>query len=111
MFDMDYYWELDKKSKEKKAKFDAEMLELRKKELAKKGLTLQEIGPKTEEEKEREFSGWAEHPNTPENSTATFFWIVAAVVLLLFKGGWILSIIATIIWFNFITRHDQRRKL
>lgn len=106
MFDMEAYWELDKKYKEEKAKFDAEMLELRKKELAKKGLTLQESKPKTEEEKNKEFFGWAEHPNTMENSTATFFWLIAVVVLMLFKGGWVLGIIATVIWWKFITRHS-----
>ena len=46
-----------------------------------------------------------DHPNTIEDSTATFFWIVGMVISLLFKGGWILCIIETIIWLKFITRY------
>ena len=55
---------------------------------------------------DQRFHGWCEHPNTIENSTATFFWIVAMGVSILFKGGWILCILETVIWFKFITRHD-----
>ena len=46
-----------------------------------------------------------DHPNTMENSTATVLWIVAMIISLLFKGGWALCIVETIIWWNFITRH------
>lgn len=46
-----------------------------------------------------------DHPNTPEDSTATIMWIVAMVISLLFKGGWVLCIVETIIWFKFISRY------
>ena len=48
-----------------------------------------------------------DHPNTMENGTATFFWILAVVVGALFKNGWVIWIIATVIWAKFITRHDK----
>ena len=48
-----------------------------------------------------------DHPNTIENSTATIFWIVAMFISILFKGGWVLCIIETIIWFKFVTRYKK----
>ena len=48
-----------------------------------------------------------DHPNTMENSTATFVWIVAMIVSVLFKGGWVLCILETIIWFRFVTRYKK----
>lgn len=48
-----------------------------------------------------------DHPNTMENSTATIVWIVVMVISLLFKGGWALCILETIIWWKFITRHKE----
>ena len=48
-----------------------------------------------------------DHPNTMENSTATFFWIVSLVVGAIFKGAWMIWIVSTIIWWKFITRHDK----
>lgn len=46
-----------------------------------------------------------DHPNTMEDSTATVVWVVAMIVSLLFKGGWILCILETIVWWRFITRY------
>lgn len=46
-----------------------------------------------------------DHPNTPEDSTATIMWIAAMIISLLFKGGWVLCIVETIIWFKFISRY------
>jgi hypothetical protein len=48
-----------------------------------------------------------DHPNTMENSTATLIWIVSMIVSMLFKGGWVLCIIETIIWLKFITRYSK----
>ena len=53
------------------------------------------------------FHGQCDHPNTMENSTATFLWVVVMVVSILFKGGWILCVLETIIWWKFITRHNK----
>ena len=44
-------------------------------------------------------------PYALENSGATVLWLVISIGALIFNGGWILSIIVTIIWFNYITRH------
>lgn len=48
-----------------------------------------------------------DHPNTMENSTATFFWIVVMIVGVIFKDRWMIWIIATVIWAKFITRHGK----
>ena len=48
-----------------------------------------------------------DHPNTIENSTATVFWIAALLIGSIFKGNWVIWIIATVIWAKFITRHDR----
>ena len=48
-----------------------------------------------------------DHPNTVENSTATLFWIASLVVGAIFKDAWMIWIVATIIWWKFITRHND----
>lgn len=48
-----------------------------------------------------------DHPSTMENSTATVLWIVAMVISLLFKNGWVLCILETIVWWKHITRHNR----
>ena len=48
-----------------------------------------------------------DHPNTMENSTATILWIVVMIVGSIFKGNFAIWIIATIIWWKFITRHKK----
>ena len=42
-----------------------------------------------------------------ENGGATVLWLIVAIGALIFNGGWILSIIATGVWFNYITRHME----
>ena len=48
-----------------------------------------------------------DHPNTMENSTATILWIVVMLIGSIFKGNWVIWIIATVVWAKFITRHDS----
>lgn len=48
-----------------------------------------------------------DHPNTMEDSTATLLWIVAMIISILFKGGWVLCIIETVVWWKFVTRYSQ----
>ena len=43
-------------------------------------------------------------PYTMEDSTATVLWIVVLLVGSIFKGNWIIWIVATIIWLKFISR-------
>lgn len=50
---------------------------------------------------------YCDHPNTIENGTATFFYIIVMLVGSIFKGNWVIWIIATVIWAKFITRHDR----
>lgn len=44
-------------------------------------------------------------PYTIEDSTATVLWLVVMAVGSIFKGNWIIWIIATVIWWKFITRY------
>ena len=50
-----------------------------------------------------------DHPNSLENSEATIVWIIVMVVGAIFKGNWIIWIVATIIWWRYITRHERRK--
>ena len=50
-----------------------------------------------------------DHPNSLENSEETIIWIVVMAVGTLFKGNWIIWIIATIIWRWYITRHKIKK--
>ena len=92
-----------KKHEEKDKEFRRELNRMRIKELRDKGLEPQfdeDGNPTTPPPKQT----W-DHPNTMENSTATVLWIVVMLVGSIFKGNWVIWIIATIIWFRFITRH------
>ena len=87
--------EVDKKFKEREERLDRERLE----ELEKKGIVPPD--PSTYPKK------YCDHPNTMENSTATVLWIVVMLVGSIFKGNWVIWIVATIIWLKFITRHKK----
>jgi hypothetical protein len=50
-----------------------------------------------------------DHPNSLENDEATIVWIVVMAVGTIFKGNWIIWIIATIIWCKYITRHKIKK--
>ena len=50
-----------------------------------------------------------DHPNSLENDEATIIWIVVMAVATIFKGNWIIWIIATIIWRKYITRHKIKK--
>jgi hypothetical protein len=61
--------------------------------------------PKTPES----FFANCDHPNSLDNSEATIVWIVVMVIGAIFKGNWIIWIIATIIWRKYITRHKIKK--
>ena len=50
-----------------------------------------------------------DHPNSLENDEATIIWIVVMAVATIFKGNWIIWIIATIVWRRYITRHKIKK--
>ena len=50
-----------------------------------------------------------DHPNSLENDEATIIWIIVMMVGTIFKGNWIIWIIATIIWRRYITRHKIKK--
>lgn len=50
-----------------------------------------------------------DHPNSLENSEATIIWIIVMAVATIFKGNWIIWIVATIIWRRYITRHKIKK--
>ena len=65
----------------------------------------QELKPKIEQ---NPFEN-CDHPNSLENDEATIIWIVVMAVATIFKGNWIIWIIATIIWRRYITRHEKKK--
>lgn len=46
-------------------------------------------------------------PYAMENSVATIFWIVIMAVGIIFKDSWMIWVIATFIWWKFITRNRK----
>lgn len=94
-----------KKHEEEEKEFRRELNRLRIKELREQGLepSFDEDGnPTTPPKKETH-----DHPNTMENGTATFFYVVVMLVGSIFKENWIIWIVATVIWAKFMTRHDK----
>lgn len=50
-----------------------------------------------------------DHPNSLENDEATIIWLVVMAIGTIFKGNWIIWIVATIIWRRYITRHKIKK--
>jgi hypothetical protein len=50
-----------------------------------------------------------DHPNSLENDEATIVWVVVMAIATIFKGNWLIWIIATIIWRRYITRHKRKK--
>lgn len=50
-----------------------------------------------------------DHPNSLENDEATVIWIMVMIVATIFKGNWVIWIVATIIWRKYITRHKIKK--
>lgn len=50
-----------------------------------------------------------DHPNSLENDEATIVWVVVMAIATIFKGNWIIWIIATVIWRRYITRHKIKK--
>ena len=48
-----------------------------------------------------------DHPSMPEDGFVTFLYIVGMIGSLIFKDFWIPWIILTIVYGNFISRHDN----
>lgn len=96
MEEMRKYTEKYKKEREE---FNKHLEEMRLKELEDKG-----IKPFDDSQVPKEY---CDHPNTIENGTATFFYIIAMLVGSIFKGNWVIWIIATVIWARFITRYNK----
>ena len=61
-----------------------------------------------QEAQKNPFEG-CDHPNSLENDEATIIWIIVMAVGTIFKGNWIIWIVATIIWWRYITRHKKRK--
>lgn len=79
------------KAQEEKARDDAD----RKEEMRKFGIVEQP-------EQKPQF----DHPDSLENDEATIIWIAVMAIATIFKGNWIIWIIATIIWLRYINRHN-----
>ncbi len=106
MITFDDMLEERKKHEEKDKEFKRELNKMRIDELRKQGLEplFDEDGNPTTPPKKPTY----DHPNTMENSTATFFWVVVMAIGSIFKGNWVIWIVATVIWAKFITRHNKK---
>lgn len=62
-----------------------------------------------EEKNQKNFFEGYDHPNSLENSEATIIWVVVMAIATIFKGNWLIWIIATIIWLKYITRHKIKK--
>ena len=58
---------------------------------------------------ENVYGDW-DHPNTMENSSATILYIIVMAISIIFVNGWMVWIVASIIYFRFITRHSRRKR-
>ena len=57
---------------------------------------------------ENVYGDW-DHPNTMENSSATILYIIVMAISIIFVHGWMVWIVASVIYFRFITRHKRRK--
>ena len=48
-----------------------------------------------------------DHPNSLENDEATGLWVIVMAIATIFKGNWIIWIIATIVWMRYLNRHQR----
>ena len=93
---------------EQQAECDAYMSEIR--ESFKK-----EVEERKQKEYEKSLKGaecsyvYSDTVNSLENSEATIIWIVVMLVSALFKDGWIMWIVATIMWLSHICRYKIRK--
>ena len=55
----------------------------------------------------KDFHGDCDHPDTMENSTATVLYILVMIGSLIFNDFLLMWIVASIIYFRFITRHKR----
>lgn len=55
----------------------------------------------------KNFHGDCDHPNTMEDSTATFIYVIVMVGAIIFNERWLIWVIATIMYWEFITRHKK----
>lgn len=70
---------------------------------------------KKQEEKQKksqspeDFFKNCDHPHSLENDEATIIWLVVMAVGTIFKGNWIIWIVATVIWWRYINRHKKNK--
>lgn len=95
--------EISRRNKEYMDEWHKKNEELRKQELAKKGFVMQESSA----DKKDNFHGDCDHPNTMESGSAIILYIITMVGGSIFNDRWIIWILATIIFFKFITRHKK----
>lgn len=96
--EMNEWREEQKRERETRQK---ELEEIRRREWEKKGVKfepfdVEQVPPRR-----------CDHPNTIEDSTATVVWLVVMLVGSIFKCNWVIWIVATIVWYKFITRYKK----
>jgi hypothetical protein len=88
--------EMGKRIREEEKKRNERIENIRKEELRKQG-----IDPDAYKNVKPQYDS----PYALENGPATILWLVVAIGALIFKDGWMISVIATFVWLKYITRH------
>lgn len=96
------YKKIADENKKKKDKLHEECEEARRKELEKQGIIVDSSGDKKEK-----FHGDCDHPNTMENGTAVFLYVIVMIIGAIFNDRWLIWIVATAVFLKFITRHKK----
>ena len=101
MINIEEVLKLQKQQEEEDKKFKEHLLELRKRELEKEGLALIEFN--SNKQPKQQF----DHPDTMENGPATLLYIAVMLGGSIFNDRWLIWIVATVVFFKFLTRHSR----
>ena len=73
---------------------------MRRQELSKMGIQIQESN-------KQDIHGDCDHVNTLENGSAIIIYILVMIFGSIFNSRWLIWIVATLVFSNFISRHDN----
>jgi hypothetical protein len=86
--------------REEKRKNEERWASIRSQELLKMGI-------QTEVSNNKDIHGDCDHINSFENSSATIIYILVMIFGSIFNSRWLIWIVATLVFSNFISRHDD----
>lgn len=102
MLDMEDYRQIAKSNKDFRNSLNIKQTEIERQELERRGII-------TDSNDNENFHGDCDNPGSLENGTATILYILVMIGGAIFKDAWMIWIMATIVWFKFITRHMDKK--